>query len=219
MGNLGRGSAVTAEQCTYPIKREAFCGECDNSTSLWERAFSEQFESRTGAIEYEGKDITKAILLIQMFRGALLSIDIPHFMECEACIPYLGDVGEIMLDLMRLHRAACAKKSTDVDQMCEKLKPIVNHNVEFQRYRKIMYPTAVHVEGFGVVLYAQIPPYYWAVPAPSCERVLDDEKLWDIADQITNMAESTFKADSRWKGSAPQPVLVLPLFDECCVKV
>jgi len=35
--------ATVAKACTYPIKRESFCGKCDNSTSDWEREFSKQF--------------------------------------------------------------------------------------------------------------------------------------------------------------------------------
>ncbi len=219
--------AATAKVCTYPVIREGFCGKCDNSTSAWEGAFSEQFT--TGTIRYgvDDKDVTKEILLIQMFRGSILSIDLRHFMECHSCNRYLKDVGESMVELMRLHEAACEKSWAEVTEQCQQLKPVVYRSTTTIGGR-VLFPIVINVVGFGLILYAQIPPFYWALPAPNCERQLTAIEFASIVRQIATKCseeETEFfereAAAREWRDSVPQPVMIFPLFDnyKCCIEI
>ncbi len=218
--------AVYAKICTYPCERKAFCGKCDNSTSAWEAAFSKEIKvDSTGTIQSKGKDITKAVLLVQMFRGALFSINLEHYMECQECGRYLKDVGSSILELKRFHEAVC-EGSSQVAEKCEQLKPIVFHNTRFPG--KVLYPIVVHVKGFGIILYAQIPPFFWAIPAPSCERELTLLDFVSVVEEIAkrcSQEETEFfkNEDARkWKKviSPHMPVLIFPLFQSnCCVQL
>ncbi len=215
--------AATAKVCTYPVIREGFCGKCDNSTSAWEGAFSEQFTAGTIRYGVDDKDITKEILLIQMSRGSILSIDIRHFMECHSCNRYLKDVGESMLELMRLHEAACEKNWAEVTEQCQQLKPVVFHSMSIGG--RVLFPIVINVDGCGLFLYAQIPPFYWALPAPSCEGELTATEFASIVRQIATKCfeqETEFfkrEAAREWRDSVPQPVMIFPLFDKCCIEI
>lgn len=217
-----KGPAVNADDCKYPCKREAFCGQCDNSTSAWENEFSKQF--KTGTIQFRGDDITKALLLVQMFRGGLMSIDIHHYMECQHCGPYLKDVGANMLELQRFHEAVC-QRSDEIAEKCQQLKPVVLHSTTFGG--RILFPMVVFVNGFGPILYAQIPPYFWAIPAPSFQGELSLPVFISVVGEIARVCseeETKFfqreAAADQWRGTIPQPVLIFPLFDlKCCLKV
>lgn len=99
---------VTAARCTYRFKREAFCGACDHSTSDWENDLASRFGQESIEVRHFG-NILEPTLLVQMLRGAILSIDIPHYMECESCGQLIEAVGGILLDLMRFHEKVCSK--------------------------------------------------------------------------------------------------------------
>ena len=216
--------ATIAKSCTYPVRREAFCGKCDNSTSGWEGEFSKQFGKPN--IKFRQEDITEAILLVQMFRGSLLSIDIQHFMECESCNVHLQEVGETVLALMMLHQAVCEKKTfADVAKQCSQLKPVIFHNTVIDVKQRILFPMVVNIAGFGLILYAQIPPYFWAVPTPSCGDRLTEHHLRVIVPQIatecSNQEEDFFHDNSdakKWKETVKQPLLVFPLL-KCCINI
>lgn len=218
--------ATVAKACTYPVKREAFCGKCDNSTSDWEGEFSKQFGKSN--IEFRQDDITEAILLIQMFRGSIFSIDIRHYMECQPCHMHLPEVGKTMRELMMLHLAVCEKKPfADVADQCKQLKPIIFHNTAIKN--RILFPMVVNVESYGIILYAQIPPYFWAVPSPSYAGRLTELDLSLIVSQIAELCsqqeqdyfDNPDNIDAKeWKETVPQPLLIFPLLNsKCGIKV
>ena len=99
---------VTAARCTYRFTREAFCGACDHSTSDWENALASGFGQKSIEVRHFG-NFLEPTLLVQMLRGAILSIDIPHYMECECCGHLIEAIGGIMLDLKRFHEKVCSE--------------------------------------------------------------------------------------------------------------
>ena len=218
--------ATIAKTCTYPVKREAFCGKCDNSSSYLEQAFSEQFGKPN--IRFRQDDITEVILLIQMFRGSILSIDIQHYVGCQPCGKYLSEVGETMLELMHLHQAVCEKKPfSDVAEQCERLKPAVFYKTDMDVGHRILFPMVVNTESLGLILYAQIPPYFWAVPCTVRARKRPEVDLSEIVrliDTECSKQEEDFFGDvnnvdaKEWKDTVHKPLLVFPLL-KCCINI
>ena len=208
-------SAVTTRDCKYPVKWEAFCGKCGNSTSAWENQFGEQFGSTT--IEHNRVDITEHILLVQMFRASILSIDIQHFMVCQPCTRYVVDICKTMLELMVFHEAVCDQRLDEAAELCKQLKPVMFHNIKLGG--KVLYPIVVNVKGLGLVLYAQIPPYYWAVPAPSCEGELTILIVAEIAGMCSQTEKEGNELAKQWKNAVTEPVLIFPFFGKCCIEV
>ena len=214
--------ATIAKSYTYPIKHEAFCGICDNSTSHLEGAFFEQFGKPN--IEFRQEDITEVILLLLMFRGSVLSIDIQHYMKwCQPCSKYFQAVEETMLELMRLHQEVCeGKPIVDVAKQCKRLKPVIFHNTAIDVGQRILFPIVVNIENFGLILYAQIPPYFWAVPcAGELTEVILSVIVPLIAEQCSKQEEEFFNSNDdakKWKDTVHKPLLVFRLFN-CCIKV
>ena len=167
---------VTAARCTYRFKREAFCGACDHSTSDWENALASGFGQKSIEVRHFGNAL-EPTLLVQMLRGAILSIDIPHYMECESCGQLIEAIGGIMLDLKRFHEKVCSElklanngpsKSAAMKEIkdAQKLLKAVFYVPDLQsccNTHMIEYLLAVTLDDIGPIIYAQIPPYYWAV--------------------------------------------------------
>ncbi len=134
-------------------------------------------------------------------------------------------MGSSILELKRFHEAVCLR-SDQVAEKCEQLKPIVFHMTQFPG--KVLYPIVVYVKGFGIILYAQIPPFFWAIPAPSCERELTLPDFISVVDEIAkrcSQEETEFFKDEaarEWKEAIKphEPVLIFPLFQSnCCVQL
>jgi len=163
-----------------------------------------------------------------MFRGSILSIDIWHYMEYQPCSMYLQEVGETMRDLMMLHLAVCEKKPfADVADQWKQVKPIIFHNTAIKN--RILFPMVVNVESYGIILYAQIPPYFWPVPSPSYAGRLTELDLSLIVSQIAELCswqEQDYlrqPRQHRCKGMERNCVTAasdFPLLNsKCCIKV
>ena len=130
------------------------------------------------------------------------------------------------LVMVQMFQAVCEKKTfADVAKQCSQLKPVIFHNTVIDVKQRILFPMVVNIAGFGLILYAQIPPYFWAVPTPSCGDKLTEHHLRVIVPQIatecSNQEEDFFYDNSdakKWKETVKQPLLVFPLL-KCCINI
>ena len=234
--------AVTASKCTYRFKREAFCGPCDNATSGWENALVQNYGKPSAVVGHFG-DVLKPTLLIQMFRAAILSIDISHYMECQRCGQLLEAVGGTLLNLMRFHEKVCSElkvandgrsKSACMEEIRDAQDPLkvvfsVQHvNESYSGERIIEYPLAVNLDDIGPIIYAQIPPYYWAVPTDPEKAAMLTERFPQIIEQINMTLHleryTFFEKDSnalKWRDILHRKGIVLMLVhryvSRCCI--
>ena len=232
---------VTVARCTYPVRSEAFCGPCDNATSGWESALVRNYGEQSIEIRHFG-DVLKPTLLIQMFRAAILSIDISHYMECQCCGQLLEAVGGTLLNLMRFHEKVCSlkdaidgrSKSACMEEIRDAQDPLkvvfsVQHvNESYSDERIIEYPLAVNLDDIGPIIYAQIPPYYWAVPTDPKKAAMLTERFPRIIEQINMTLHleryTFFEKDSnalKWRDILHRkgivPMLVHRYVSRCCI--
>lgn len=197
----------SASKCTLPVLRECLCHKCDSSTSDWEKALHNQFGKQRIILTMKGmnEDITELVLLMQVFRGAMMSIDGAHMLSCLNCERYSQQVLCTMLYLAKLHRFVCEnfehkpKEHNETEEQkkvylstikdarnrCKQLPAVVRHTTEHIDVHQIEYPLVAIVPDIGPVIYAQIVPYYIVIPTVR-ENIgkLDDIQLRKIIDGV-----------------------------------
>lgn len=243
----------SASRCTLRVQRECLCKECDNSTSVWEDNLSKQFgkprifqTKKTKFGDVYLIDVTELVLLMQVFRGAMMSIDIAHMALCReecTCKHYTRHVLLTMYNLAKLHSYICKTFGDRFDSTqkylsaleearskTKQLKPTVFYTTEYTHVHQLEYPLIAIEPDIGPVIYAQIPPYYIAIPTI-------DENAEEIADRqmkglITGVnAELHYNRYPKfydenptareWKESLVncRPILVFPNGNPCCIHV
>lgn len=184
---------VNSSQNTTPHRR-LFSQPTDESISLWEKTFSEQF--RNEKVYYKDCDITTPLLLVLLYRSAYQgSVMISHFIhsECRDCRRCSSGILETMVKLNKNHYDTCVaarqmslskvdetsakdNKLSMVKVKCNQLHLLYCHSEELaHRYLYIEFPHFVEV---GIhyrtkkyyrktlhLVFMQIPPYFFAVPA------------------------------------------------------
>ena len=184
---------VNASQNTTP-HRKLFSQELDEKISLWEKAFSEQFGYEE--IIIKGCNITTPLLLALLYRSAYQgSIMLEHFAnsECKDCMRYGMGIRNTMVKLNKSHFDICeaAQNMTsskynakdimlkiEVNYAREELYLLYHHSERLsRRFPYIEFPHAVEVvmqsrkrkyTKILHIIYMQIPPYFFAVPADCC---------------------------------------------------
>ena len=180
---------VNSSQNTTP-HRKLFSLQTDASISMWEKAFSEQFGKQQ--ILFKEHDITAPLLVVILYRCAYQgSIMINHFFERRDCMCYRLSVQlqKAMLKLDYHHSLMCklaqqmSSKEYDEESAAkdhrEQMYLLYHHCESLARnYPRIEFPHFVEVRiqrpekklpKFLHIIYMQIPPYFFAVPADCCE--------------------------------------------------
>lgn len=234
---------VSARHCTFPVQRECLCHPCDNATSDWEQMLSEQFGNEQIFLKIHGlnEDITMPILLTLLFRGAVLSIDPVHMFECSDCNPYFHEVLMTVCNLAKLHHAICKNFRKDqtkesyraklqkVQRECSALEPVFVYTTKHMHngMHWIEFPLVVVYPDVGPVIFAQIPPYYIAVPtvrenAKLLREKMDSLIMWTNR-ELQGRYNRFFKdpAAEKWMkdliGKCCQPMLVFPGSSKCFI--
>ena len=179
---------VNSSQNTTP-HRKLFSQQTDASISLWEKAFSEQFGKNR--IVFKGCNITAPLLLVLLYRSAYQgSIMIRHFIrsECRDCMCCSLGIQKAMLKLDKIHCLMCkyaqqmSSKMYDEESAAkdhEQMNLLYHHcESSAHNYPYIEFP---HIVEVGIqqrekkltktlhIIYMQIPPYFFAVPADCCD--------------------------------------------------
>ena len=178
---------VNPSQNTTP-HRKLFSLQTDASISMWEKAFSEQFGKQQ--ILFKEHVITAPLLVVILYRCAYQgSIMINHFFECRDCISCRLGIQKAMLKLDYHHSLMCklaqqmSSKEYDEESAAkdhrEQMYLLYHHCESLARnYPRIEFPHFVEVRiqrpekklpNFLHIIYMQIPPYFFAVPADCCE--------------------------------------------------
>lgn len=184
---------VNASQNTTP-HRKLFSQELDEKISLWEKAFSEQFGCEE--IIVKRCNITTSLLLALLYRSAFQgSILLEHFVnsECKDCMRCSMGIRNTMIKLNKSHFDICqaAQNMTsstynakdimskmEANYAREELHLLYHHSEQSsRRFPYIEFPHLVEVVIQSQkwkyrknlhIIYMQIPPYFFSVPADCC---------------------------------------------------
>ena len=178
---------VNPSQNTTP-HRKLFSQQTDVSISLWEKAFSEQFGKQQ--IMFKGRNITAPLLVVILYRCAYQgSIMIHHFIhsECRDCMCCSLGIQTAMLKLDSYHRLMCNYAQKMSSKMYDEESVAKDHEQMYLLYHhceslacNYPYIEFPHIVEVGIqwqekkstkklhIIYMQIPPYFFAVPADCC---------------------------------------------------
>ncbi len=200
------GKPCLAAQCVLPVKSASLCETCDASTSEWEKALVNKFgqeriflEKKCDGVVTVKEDITELALLMQVIRAAMMTIDLHHMLHtCSYSWRYYFDVLQALLSLAKVHHTVCKEFAgrTKQDEYCSKLEvvrekctevglnPTIRRSVENTHDHLIEYPLVAIVQDLGPVIYAQIPPYYIAVPTREHSARIGNDLMGKIITQV-----------------------------------
>ncbi len=233
------GEPRSAGKCILPVLRECLCRPCDESTCDWEKALGAQFANERIMLTINGickgkEDITELVLLMQVFRGAMMSVDLQHMRTCPNCQPYFVDVFKMLRSLAEIHHSVCVEireskqEVKDVREKCRELGSTIFYSTEHKHDHLIEYPLVAIVPNIGPVIYAQIPPYYIAIPTyrkREFSRDLMEKIIRGVNLELLHSRQSRFYEDTvgakDWKDNlireGCRPMMVFPCPNICCI--
>ena len=229
---------ITPHACTWNLPE---CKRCDESTSICESDFKQRYEAE----HYIGSlpvlvDSDAVLFYICIHRGLAVNVDLMHYLSCDNCRQYVIGIRNVLHQAWNFRKTILSnyynkdeeKKKEYMDEMAKEAKQakenLLFHTVGVFPDAKylIEFPFLCAVqtaEGSCALVYAQIPPYCWAVPLDLSSPALPElhSNFPAVVDKINkalfDKREEYLKSIPVKEGKGPK--LITRYLPECCLKV